>query len=239
MAIDFAKMAAAEESARFEQDPAVLVVSTIPFDLEEIKKPFKKYQMKVAEMKMEAEVLVVDSDESAQVATEMATQISAILKEMEVERKKVILEPDKFVRGINSFFRTFKTPLQSISGALKKKLGDYAYRQELERRKAEKAAQEEQARKQAELDKAAKKHNIDPVKMPTMVAPKKKAPVRSESGSSAVRYKWTFEVQDETKIPRKYLSPDPKKIQAAVDAGIRKIEGVEILEKPIVSIRGG
>ena len=222
----------------FKKQTTVLPTTVRPLDIDAAKKPFKKYELKVAEMRQKVDVLVVDDDDSAKLATEMGSQISQIIKTLEAERKKTIQEPDGFVRAINTFFRGFRGPLDGMKSAIKKKIGDYSYKKELIRRKAEAAAQRERDRQQAELDRAAKEANVEPVKMPTMVVPRRQEPVRSESGSSSTRYKWTFEIMDREKIPGKYLMPDEKAIQNAVDAGIRDIGGVRIYEKPIVSIRG-
>ncbi|MCP4568360.1 MAG: hypothetical protein GY841_12350 [FCB group bacterium] len=227
MAINFMEMAEGKKD----------ITPADPFNLDRVLEPFKKYEMTIAEWKKRVAALVVSDDESAAAATEMGVQVANIIKTMDVERKAAKAEPDKFVRAIDAFFRKFKAPLDQIKKDLKKNIGDYAYKQELERRKREKAAQDEQRRLQAEMDKAAKKAKVEPVQMPEIVAPKKQAPVRSDSGSASVRMKWTFEILDEKVIGRNYLSVDGKKIQSAIDGGIRQIAGVRVYEKPIVSIR--
>ena len=107
----------------------------------------------------------------------------------------------------------------------------------MERRKAEKAAQQAAAKKQAEIDKAAKKAGIDPVKMPTPVLPKKQGPVRTGSGTASVRTKLVFDVVDFAALPDEYKMVNPKALAAAITAGIRQIPGAKLIEKPIVSIR--
>ncbi len=210
-----------------------------PFDLDRVLEPFKKYELTLAEWKQKVAALEVKDDATAGIATEMGVQVAGIVKTMENERKDTILNPDRFVRGINAFFRRFKGPLEGLKKDLKGKVGDYSYQQEMKRRKAEAEAKAEQERKQKEIDDAAKKHNIAPVELPTMVAPKKKAPIRSNSGSSSTRMKWTFEITEAEKVPRQFLTVDPKAVQRAIDGGIREIAGVRIYEKPIVSFRGG
>jgi hypothetical protein len=52
---------------------------------------------------------------------------------------------------------------------------------------------------------------------------------RSEHGGTAVRnVTRTFEVTDATMVPASLCSPDPQKIQAAIDAGAKEIPGVRI-----------
>lgn len=59
-----------------------------------------------------------------------------------------------------------------------------------------------------------------------------KTPIHSlpanEKAQAMTRDRWAFTVTDESALPRKYLSPDLKKIRMAVSAGIRQIDGVEI-----------
>ncbi len=251
MAIDFDKMAqeTAEDivalvgkgkAANIEGRKITLpAAAPDPLNLERAIAPFKKYEVTLAEWKKRAAALVITDETSLATATEMAAQVAGIVKKMVAEEKQTISRPDSFVKGIRTFFRKFKNPLEGIKTDLKGKVGDYSYQQELKRRADEKKAQEAQAKLQAEMDAAAAKHNIEPVKMPEMVAPKKAAPVRTESGSSSVRYKWTFEIITPALVPDRFMVVDDKAIQQAIDAGLRDITGIKIFEKPIVSVRGG
>lgn len=53
------------------------------------------------------------------------------------------------------------------------------------------------------------------------------------------RRNWTYRVIDETKIPRKCLSYDSKKINALIKAGVREIPGLQIYQDVSVSTRTG
>ena len=46
-----------------------------------------------------------------------------------------------------------------------------------------------------------------------------------------IRKDWTFEVINETLVPKAYMSIDSKKINDAIDAGIREIDGIRIFQK--------
>ena len=70
-----------------------------------------------------------------------------------------------------------------------------------------------------------------------IAAPKKKAPVRTESGSSSVRYEKKIEVTDFAALPDIYKMINERKLDQAIKGGIRNIPGTEIVEKPIVSVR--
>lgn len=65
------------------------------------------------------------------------------------------------------------------------------------------------------------------------------ATIRNEgSVKEGARMKWTYEVTDETQLPREYLTPDLRKLKSAVDGGMRFIEGVRIFEDPKAVFRG-
>jgi hypothetical protein len=49
---------------------------------------------------------------------------------------------------------------------------------------------------------------------------------------------WSYEVEDEKKVPREYLQINPSAINAAVRNGVRKIAGVKIFEKPSIAVGG-
>ncbi len=66
----------------------------------------------------------------------------------------------------------------------------------------------------------------------SVVLPTAPKVVRTETGSGHLRMYWTFEVTDETQVPREYLMVNERLIQDKVKAGIRQIPGVRIFEKP-------
>jgi hypothetical protein len=65
-------------------------------------------------------------------------------------------------------------------------------------------------------------------------------PSKGSSGSSSVKgitKTWTFDITDETLIPREYLIPDPVKIREAIQKGERSIAGLNIYQKEGFSLR--
>jgi len=208
-----------------------------PFDIEAAKSQFEKYRVQIGDLMKLAVELEVEDDATAKIAVDMGGTAHQMIKALESEMAVMIKDPDGFVKSVRAFVKSFTSQLAQVKAAAKRKLETYTYHQEQERRKAEAAARAEQARRQAELDAAAKANDIAPVKLPEMVAPKKKQPIRSSGGTASTRMKWTHEIEDPSKVPAEYLIPDAKAIQSAVDAGIRDIAGVRIFEKPIVSFR--
>ena len=65
-------------------------------------------------------------------------------------------------------------------------------------------------------------------------------PSKGSSGSAPVKgitKTWTFDITDETLIPREYLIPDPVKIREAIQKGERSIAGLNIYQKEGFSLR--
>lgn len=234
MPLDYSKTLKADNIAGSDiaqVDPYIL-------SLELTKQQFQKYEDKIQIWSLKAKKLEVNDDDSNAMATEMTAQVAGLIKDLEEQRKNIIKEPDSYVRSVNSFVRGFRIKLSGIVGDLKAKIGDYGYKLELKRREDERKMQEEAAKKQAELDAEAKQKKVEPVQMPAMVAPRKREPVRTESGTASTRYEWDCEVTDIEQIPRAYLIFEKSKAMYAIKSGgIRDIPGLRIFEKPIVSVR--
>jgi len=216
------------------------VVSTIidQWDIDKAKAKFAGYTRELEGVKKLAKDLVVSDDKSAKQSIEMVAQADKLFKTLDKKRKEIIDKPDTFVRSFNSFVKVFKDSLASIMADGKKKFADYGYSLELQRRIDEKKAQDEVKKKQDELDKKAEKAGVQPVEMPKMVAPVKREPVRSSSGSASIKTEWDYEVLDLSKVPRNWLCVDQSKVKITIKAGIRKIEGIRIFEKPVTRYRG-
>jgi hypothetical protein len=58
-----------------------------------------------------------------------------------------------------------------------------------------------------------------------------------EDGKLTKVKKWVWELEDETLVPREYLTLNEKKIEESVKQGIRNIPGIKILEKEEISMR--
>lgn len=58
-----------------------------------------------------------------------------------------------------------------------------------------------------------------------------------EDGKISSKKEWHFEIENESLIPRDFLSIDEKKIKKAIDDGVRKIEGIKIFETDKFNLR--
>ncbi len=112
---------------------------------------------------------------------------------------------------------------------------------------ARKAEEEARSRAASEAEIAAvKKKAEEEAKAREVVAPIVQEPIvpresnvtRSESGVAAYQRKtWTFEITDETQIPREYLKVDDSKIRDAIKMGVREVPGLKIFESSTTVFR--
>lgn len=230
---------AAAEGRQPEAEPLPVVAA--PMDLETIRVDLKAvYDDQINKMVDVAEDHQVTDQASEVKAVEMAGSVKSWLKRLDEERRNIISEPDGFTRGVNGLCRTFKARLSEIEGGLKKKIGDFQWKKEIERRKRERLAREEQEKLQRKIAAEAKKAKVDPPPPPPPPPVEKKETVtRTESGASAhIRTEWKMtEIIDFAKVPDEYKALDAKQVNAAIKAGVRNIPGLTIKEIPITVLR--
>lgn len=224
--MDFATVAEGKK-----RKPAPPPAKALPFDLEAAKKNFSWVHDALDRLRTEADAVAVTDETSVKGAVAMAGQVKQLTKKIEEQRKTIVEDPGGFVKSVNSFCKDFTSKLEAIEHGLKRKIADYQHRQELARREAERKAQEAAAKLQADLDKEAKERGVAPVEVALPVMPKQDTVVRTDTGMSAhVRKAWKGEIVIPDDIPREYCSPDQRKINDAVKAGLRSIPGVRIFE---------
>jgi hypothetical protein len=129
--------------------------------LDEVRPNFQKYVVAVDEMASVVSAIVVIDDTSLKFAVSLGGDAKKIAKNLDAKRKEVTLDASEFVKSVNGFCKMFSDRLDDIDKGLKKKIGDYQYTVELERREQERKAQEatEALRKrlQAEAEEANRK----------------------------------------------------------------------------------
>lgn len=207
--------------------------------LDAAKNQLMQFRAGVNAMQREATELEVSSDSGEKKCSEMIAQAKSLKKQIEAQQDILIAEPQKFVKSVQQFTLPFRKDLESIEGQLKRKLGDYAYKKEMERRKAEAAAQKAAEVAQKKINAEAKKAGVEPVQVPAPMIPREAAPVRTETGTTSFVPTWDFEIVNISMVPVKYLLVDAQAVRAAIKAGARgtDISGIKIVEKVQVRTR--
>jgi hypothetical protein len=209
------------------------------FDLELVRDRLAIYTDEIERMLESVEAISVTDEISSQGATELGVKAKKIDTAIERVRKELVQAPNDYIRDVNGFAKSFQAKLQAIQASVRGKLGQYAAKQELERRKAEEAARKAQAEAQAKLDAEAKAANVEPVQIAAPAIPKAQNVVRSASGGSATQKKvWKFEVTDAAMVPREYLVVNESLVRQHVANGVREIPGVRIYEDIQIALKG-
>jgi hypothetical protein len=240
MIFDFSAVASGKKPKHMPKLEEKEIVAVPAMDLEAIKNGLKAaYDDEIDTLMLASQAHEIIDEASERTAIEMAGQAKIFLKRMDDERKKIIQEPDNFVRGVNKVVKVFRDKISAIETELKKKVGDFQWKKELEHRKREKAAQEAARKLQEQVEKEAKEAGVEaPVIVPAPVE-KKETVTRTDTGASAhIRTEWKLtEVLDFSKVPDDYKVLNDKQVNAAIKAGIRNIEGLKIEEVPITVLR--
>jgi hypothetical protein len=218
-------------------------------DMERARQALEWVEPKLAEMREQVEALDVTDEPSNAFASELLTQIATLKKSIETARKALIEAPDKYVRSVNHFVKTYRDPVDAAIRRVKEKISAYVIAEEKKRRQAEAKAREAEIRRMAALDAQRAAEGADGGKqgqlpltsdgrpMPVFNMPEEKSgPVRTESGTVSKSIRKTWQIADESKLPREYLMPNTTKIKNAWNAGI-DIPGVETIEEAIISAR--
>jgi hypothetical protein len=207
--------------------------------LEMARKDFAAYEDEIEKMALEVKDAVIGGDADAAYLTSVLGSAQKLVSALEAERKRITGDAYDFYKAVMSFEKNYSNRIKSrIISAGKLKLGEYSRKVEIERRAAESRAQEAARKKQEELDKMADEANVARVKIDEPVVPQETQPIRAETGTASTKMVWVVKVVNENKVPRKYCSPDLKKLKEAVNrAGVRKIAGTEITEEARVMLR--
>ena len=152
-------------------------------------------------------------------------------KKMRDYRSRVELERRERERKQKVAVAELQKKLQAEADEANRKAKEEAVQRAEEEAKAKSAskAQIEEAKTKAEEE--AKKIEIEAPTVVTPVFQEEKRIVRAETGSSSFETKsWKAEIEDPSLVPIQFCSPDQKKINEAVKAGMRQIPGVHIYE---------
>jgi len=229
-----------------EDLPELSMVAEDPLSAEAVRAKFSIYEGRVNGMLEEAKEFRITDHASLETSLEMLVQATTLGKKLEAKREDTVEKPNTYVKLVNSIVKKFynKDPkgrqgiLNEVGVILKVKINDYNCRAELKRREEEKAAQEKADKLQEDLNKEAEEKGLEPVVIPLVVIEKTNTVVRSEGGAVVYTARpWKAEVVDPDAVDRKLCSPDTKKINEAVKAGVRESPGLRIYQDNEIKLR--
>lgn len=216
------------------------------------------YAEEVREITRHTTSTALTTSAEANSISELLARGKVAVKELENVRRAAVDPLNAKVKAVNAVFRPLTDALESFEQRAKRLL--LAYQQaerarvqreaEESRRRMEEAAQREaEALAKAEQAKTAQERQdalaaaeqasqeqATAIIEAPMPAPRAR---RTDTGTAGLTERWTFEVVDESKVPRQYLAVDRQSIRKAVSAGVRDIPGVSIHLEEGIAVRVG
>jgi len=179
--------------------------------------------------------ITVETVKQEEKAYDGLKEISSALKHIESERKKITKPLDDSKKAIQTLFKQLKAPFEEADGIIREKILDFHEEQEriaeLERLALEKKQREAEERA-AKLRLQGKEKAADRAEIKAEeLEEEAEYTVPEVAASTVVTKRWTFEITNESKVPREYCSPDLRLIRQAVRDGVREIAGVDIYEE--------
>jgi hypothetical protein len=180
------------------------------------------YEGKIDRIIEHATKITVVSNWSAEEAISFGGEAKQLAKSIDNARKAITDPARKFVNKMNDVAKVFTEKLEQVESIIKAKVAAW------KRAQAEKIAKEEESAKalSESLGIEVAAYIVD--------APKN---IRGDGAMSYEQTVWRYEIEDESLIPREYLSVDETKIKGVVKAGIRSIPGLKIFSEQKMIIK--
>lgn len=180
---------------------------------------FEERDVLISEASM---ISAVDNSEDFNLGALILNKITKTSNNLEKMRKALAKPFNDSLRLIKTASDKARQPLEEAKSELKSKLADYANRQALQYDTEEKILEEmkkENSQKEKFLTElATKEFGCTDTELFNTIEPDIENTVEKAKASTvAVKTKISFEISDEDKIPREFLSPDETKIRAWIN----------------------
>lgn len=213
-----------------------------------------KINKNVKSIQDEAGSIMIKNEQDVQNAVAFLQKIRSWKKRINDIRLSYTKPLNESLKRINTDFKNSEKPLDILDKDVSQKMCDYREKeaekirkqQKKEAEKQRKAFEKEQERKRKALEKQqdelTKKEakeaekEIEQEEFTPTPTIKQETTVRSGDAKMVARKVWTFETEDETKIPREFLKVDEVLIRNAIRSGAREIKGIRIYQKENFSI---
>ncbi len=174
-----------------------------------------------------ANTFTVENQQQADKANDVLKDITDGLKKIEAKRKSFTAPLNQSLKEINATFKKIAEPINTAKQGLTSRLMAWRTQEQARiREEQEKARKEEERRRKIQEAHAAKGHNVK-----EEITPVDKPVPFGINDTTKTQLRWTFEIDDEAKVPREYLTVNNPAITKAVRAGVRDIPGVKIYQK--------
>ena len=202
------------------------------------KKGLAMFQTEALELKKAVFALKVTDAAGQEKIAEYKATSEKVMKKIKaravelLKKPQIVLDYEDYAEAIKNFVKTLNAPLTEAKAEAARKFSIFVLQDRQRREAADKSAAQAMAKLQEAENKRAEKKGLTPIVYPTVETPPTKTVVRTDSGTTFTKTEWKGTVTDPDDVDRKYCSPDPKKIQEAIDGGMRNpdMAGVDIKE---------
>ena len=201
-----------------------------------------------------AKLISVTDAVSYDTAVTFLKEVNTKLKDFKAQREKYIKPMKDSIKAIDDKLKEPIKLLEDTDTTLREKLNNYLsevrkqeeQRLALERKKAEDEVikeidhLEDAKRYALEYDEVTQKaiqRTIENKQNKAIEATAFVEKINLSTNSASVSMVWDFEVTDKSKLPLEYLKVDEVAIRNAIRNGERNIAGVNIYQKPQISLR--
>lgn len=198
----------------------------IPRDLE------LKVNKDIEALNCAVEGLSINTNEDYENAAILLTKAKQRIKRLEELRKQLIKPIQDTVKEANNKFKLLSEPFVKLENNLKSVMMVYIKKEEERARIEAEEAKKEAERSRKEAESSNQQYIEKPVIIETPDLNK-----RTESGFVHTKKRWTFEVVDASKIPKKYWTVDNVAINNEIRSGIREIKGLRIYQESELAVR--
>lgn len=193
----------------------------------------EKQELQVIEKECRGYITLADMSVTCQKeaddANDILKKIATGLKAIEKKRKSFTAPLNQSLKEINATFKQMTEPIETAKKDLTSRLMAWRNIEQARIRAEQEAAQrEEERRRKIQESHKAKGHEVKET-----ITPVEKPMPFSLKDTTKTRKQWTYEVIDESLVPREYLQINGPAITKAVRDGARDISGVKIYEKEI------
>lgn len=207
-----------------------------------------KLQTAVDAAVSKANSMVVDTEETLTLATDIVKFIKEKAKQVEKERKDFVDPLNAHLKTINAKFKTLSEPLEAAEQILKGKMLTFQRKLEAENRAIEEAKRKEVEKYALEIAEKARLEGDEATAntMENQLEKIMEQPVNIEKvrGSvtgavSSIQKRWTFEIIDIQALAQarpELIEAKSGDIRKQISAGIRDIPGIRIYQEESMRI---
>jgi len=191
----------------------------------------REFYEKALKLRTFAASLVVDSADSAKLATDTLSTIAQVKKGLKEKREEFVKPLNGHVKAVNDAFKALSEPIEEADRTVREKVAAHL--------KAEQARREEEQRinrlrqEAAEAEARLTGAPAEPVQLIHSPGPERTV---TESGAMGGRKIWKWELEDLSKVPDEYKILNEALIGKVVRAGMRNIPGIRIYQETIVTV---